>query len=130
MQVVNKVDNHRIFGIPISSEISDLLDFIDLQIDSEFVVETLQEVIKLTNDLPNSVGSFLFKEISTEFDYLLGKYTGNRAKPLDEIDTNRLKLKANFWLSEIEYDLKLAENRSNVLPSSRKWDGGEKVNKF
>ena len=130
MQVVNNIDTHRLFGIPISTEINDLLDFIDLQIDSEFVVETLQEVIKLTNDLPNEVGTFLFKEISTEFDYLLSKYIKNRAKPLDEIDTNRLKLKANFWLSEIEYDLKLAENKANILPSSQKWDGGEKSNKF
>lgn len=113
-------------------EISDLLDFIDLQIDSEFVVESLQEVIKLTNDLPNEVGSFLLKEISSEFDYLLTKYTGDRAKPLDEMDINRLKLKANFWLSEIEYDNKLAENKLNILPRSQKWDGTEeeKTNKF
>ncbi|MCG3219733.1 MAG: hypothetical protein KAR35_12005, partial [Candidatus Heimdallarchaeota archaeon] len=67
---------------------------------------------------------------STEFDYLLTKYTKSRAKPLDELDTNRLKLKANFWLSEIEYDLKLSENKLNILPSSQKWDGGEKTNKF
>ena len=113
MQEVNDIDPLRIFGKPISTEINDLLDFVDLQIDSEFVVETLQEVIKLTNELPNEVGSFLLKEISTEFDYLLSKYTENRAKPLDETDTNRLKLKANFWLSEIEYDMKLSE-KSNI----------------
>jgi hypothetical protein len=130
MQVVNNIGPLRLFGIPISTEIADLLDFVDLQIDSEFVVETLQEVIKLTNDLPNEVGSFLFKEISTEFDYLLSKYTADRAKPLDKTDTTRLKLKANFWLSEIEYDMKLTENKSNILPSSQKWDSGEKTNKF
>ncbi len=130
MQVVNNIDNLKLFGKPISTEISDLLDFVDLQIDSEFVVETLQEVIKLTTDLPNEVGSFLFKEISTEFEYLMNKYTVSRAKPLDETDTNRLKLKANFWLSEIKYDIKLTENKSNILPSKQKWDGGEETNKF
>ncbi len=87
----------------IKNDLFDLLDLLEIKIDSSYILEELENIFYQVKKLKSVDGDPLDEEIINTYNQLYKKYKNKLAAFLDRKDTEKLEIKLKDWIRRLAF---------------------------